>query len=233
MTRSFHASPSTAFAGAALALGIAVTGLAAAPAHAAGGLWYEVTITNVTYAQRFTPFLLSTHAPSVHLFVPGAPASAGLATLAEQGNVDPLRQVLDGDARVNMTAASSGLLEPGASVTVRVQALPQRDRLSLAAMLIPTNDAFVALDAVEIPYFGAAHYTAVAYDAGSEVNDERCASIPGPDFSECGGPGGGGAPGNGEGFVHVHRGMHGVGDFDPARRAWSNPVARIRIERVN
>ena len=31
-------------------------------------------------------------------------------------------------------------------------------------------------------------FYARAYDSGSEVNDELCASIPGPDFEECGGP---------------------------------------------
>ncbi len=45
---------------------------------------------------------------------------------------------------------------------------------------------------------------ASAYDAGSERNDETCASIPGPDFVECGGPGTGGQPvGGEEGYVHA------------------------------
>jgi hypothetical protein len=101
-------------------------------------------------------------------------------------------------------------------------------------MLIPTNDAFVALNAVQLPYPGwpTQTYTAVAYDAGSEVNDELCSSTPGPLFAECGGSGGGGRVGGGEGFVHVHRGMHGVGDFKPIGRDWRNPVAEVRVRLV-
>ena len=74
---------------------------------------------------------------------------------------------------------------------------------------------------------------APAYDAGSEINDELCSSIPGPFFTECNGPGGGGSPGGGEGFVHIHRGIHGVGDFEPSERDWKNDVAQIRIRCVN
>lgn len=69
---------------------------------------------------------------------------------------------------------------------------------------------------------------------GSERSDELYASIPGPDFFECGGPGGGAqVEGGEEGFVHVHSGIHGVGDLEPAERDWRNPVACISITRVS
>jgi hypothetical protein len=194
---------------------------------------YEVTVTNLTYNQRFTPLLLATHRPDVHLFELGAPASPGLAILAEEGNVMPLLATLQGNGHVTATSAGSSLLDPGQSVTLTIQGRPARDRLSLAAMLIPTNDAFVALDAVPLPlpsYPG--NHTAIAYDAGSEVNDELCSSIPGPAFAECGGSGGGARVGGGEGFVHVHRGMHGIGSFKPNARDWRNPVARVTVRVV-
>ncbi len=47
-----------------------------------------------------------------------------------------------------------------------------------------------------------------AYDAGTEINDEVCASIPGG--LSCGG-GEGYNPEDGEGFVHPHPGLHGEG----------------------
>ena len=89
-----------------------------------------------------------------------------------------------------------------------------------------TNDAFFALDGARGPIVrdGLSRYSP-AYDAGSEANDEQCASIPGP---ACGGNGGL----EGEGFVHVHAGVHGVGDLVPARHDFRNPVARVRIDRV-
>ena len=73
---------------------------------------------------------------------------------------------------------------------------------------------------------------ALAYDAGTERNDERCASIPGPNFAECNGPGGGARVGGGEGAVTVHNGIHGIGDLRASERDWRNPVARIVIRRI-
>ena len=157
-----------------------------------------------------------------------------LPSPAEDSHVAPLKALLDGLPDVGATVAGNSLLAPGGSITFRIQANPWRDRLSLAAMLIPTNDAFMALNAVSLPFPGGsqARYTAPAYDSGTEVNDELCKSIPGPDFAECGGPGGGVQVGGGEGFVHVHRGMHGVGDFRAAARDWRNPVAQISVRHV-
>ena len=75
----------------------AATGLLA-PAQAMGpeGRWmYEVTVTNITYNQRFTPLLLATHKPDLQLFKLGEPSSPQLAVLAEEGNVAPLRAAPD------------------------------------------------------------------------------------------------------------------------------------------
>jgi Spondin_N len=211
--------------------------VAAFSAHATGpeGRWsYEVTVTNITFNQQFTPLLLTTHKPGISLFKLGQPAIPELATLAEEGNVTPLRALLDSSPLVTATTAAGGLLDAGKSLTFHIQANPWRDRFSVAAMLIPTNDAFVALNGVALPHPGqsAVTYKARAYDAGSEVNDELCASIPGPFFAECGGPGAGGRPGGGEGFVHVHRGVHGGGNLKPSNRDWNNPVAEVRIRLV-
>jgi hypothetical protein len=216
-------------------LAMAVLAIAATGAQATEERWtYEVTVTNITYNQQFTPLLLATHKPEITFFKLGAPAIAELATLAEEGNVAPLRTLLDASPLVRATAAGDGLLNPGKSITFKIQGNPWRDRLSLAAMLIPTNDAFVALNAVPLPHVGWGEQThfARAYDSGSEVNNELCVSIPGPSFAECGGSGGGARAGGGEGFVHVHRGIHGVGDLKPINRDWRNPVAQVRVRLV-
>jgi len=195
---------------------------------------YEVTITNLTRGQSFTPILVASHQDGLHLFALGEPASSELATLAEEGNTGPLESLLLANPAVKDTAVSSGLTGPGQTATVVVKGEAGFNRLSLAAMLIPTNDAFFALDNMAAPR-GEHTLTlySPAYDAGSERNDELCASIPGPNFAECGGPGGGGQPSGGEeGYVHVHAGMHGIGDFDVATRDWRNPVAKIDIRRL-
>jgi hypothetical protein len=39
-------------------------------------------------------------------------------------------------------------------------------------------------------------------------------------------------PGDPEGFVHVHSGIHGGADLDPAMHDWRNPVALVTITRA-
>jgi Spondin_N len=196
---------------------------------------FEVTVTNLTRGQQFTPILVASHREGVRLFDLGSPASGELATLAEEGNTAPLMTLLAGMPEVKDIVASAGLLDPGASVTTFVEAGGRFDRVSIAAMLIPTNDGFFAINDNEGP--NGNHTLTLyspAYDAGSEVNDELCASIPGPFFDECGGPGGGAMTAGGEeGYVHIHAGIHGIGDLDASQRDWRNPVARISIRPVH
>ena len=195
---------------------------------------FEVTVTNLTRGQQFTPILIASHKAGVRLFELGGPASPQLKTLAEEGNVAPLTAMLLSNPDVLDVVNSGALLGPGQSVTQRVRVHGGFDNVSVAAMLIPTNDGFFAVNDAEGPNeHDSVTIFSPAYDAGTERNDETCASIPGPNFVECGGPGGGGAPGGGEGFVHIHAGIHGIGSFGPANRDWRNPVARITIRRVN
>jgi hypothetical protein len=193
---------------------------------------YEVTVTNVTRDQSFTPLLVVAHHPRVSLFEVGRPASPELEALAETGNTVPFEELLATVPGVRGVNTSEGLLAPGATTKIYVKG-HRGDRVSLAGMLIPTNDGFVAIDGAGPFSRGTRSLYAPAYDSGTEINDELCASIPGPAYDECGGDGTGGAPEGGEeGFVRIHEGMHGVGDFDEARRDWRNPVAKVQIRRV-
>lgn len=193
---------------------------------------YEVTITNATRDQSFTPLLVVAHHPRVRLFAVGQAASPELEALAETGATGPFEEALATTPGVRGVSTGEGLLAPGKTTTIRVKG-HRGDRISLAGMLIPTNDGFVAIDGAGPFGRGTRSLYAPAYDSGTEMNDETCASIPGPDYTECGGPGGGGAPEGGEeGFVRIHEGIHGVGDFVAATRDWRNPVAKVRIRRV-
>lgn len=195
---------------------------------------YMVTVTNMTRAQTFTPILVATHTQAVRLFAAGTAATPELRELAEEGNTDPLITLLRGfRADVRDAVSTSGLLTAGVTVGLEVMGGGPFDRISIAAMLIPTNDAFFGVTGVSLPT-GNETMTldAPAYDAGTERNDERCASIPGPNFVECGGPGGGARVGGGEGAVTIHNGIRGVGDLRANDRDWRNPVARITIRRV-
>lgn len=201
---------------------------------------YAVTITNITQTQTFTPIILATHKPSIALFELGSAAGNELEILAESGNTAPLALLLDGaGSSVRDIQTGDTLLGPGESITFEIQGDPRREFLSVAAMLIPTNDTFVALNAVRLPRRGSVSYFATAYDAGTEANDQSCGNIPGP---RCGGDGYSPVPAPGdEGFVHVSNGFHELGDtdadgfevLDPATYDWRNPVARITVTRGN
>jgi hypothetical protein len=194
---------------------------------AVAGEYLQVTVTNLTRGQIFTPILVASHNRRVQLFRLGHPASDELAALAEGGDVAPLATVLHGKQSVKGVADSGGPLMPGATTTITVPAHGAK-RVSLAAMLIPTNDAFVSLNNVRAPLHGSITYTAIAYYAGSEPNDELCTNIPGP---FCGGEGG--TPGvDGEGYVHVHAGIHGNFDVPADVYDWRNPVAQVTVKRV-
>jgi hypothetical protein len=226
---------------AAAAAGLfAAAGLLAGPAaHASNWATYEVTITNISPGQTFTPQLVVTHAPSVRLFTLGAPAGDALEMLAEGGDTGPLTEILSSYGhRVGDIQTIDGLLGPGESKTARVQARGRQTTLSVAAMLIPTNDTFVAVDAVPLPGWGEKRRLALAYDAGTEANDQNCANIPGP---RCGGDGYSPGPNQGdEGFVHVGNGFHELGAEDaegneilrPAGYDWRNPVALVTVRRL-
>jgi hypothetical protein len=212
---------------------LSVLVLASAPAFAETGSQFEVTITNLTRGQFFTPTLVASHRRGVSLFTLGSAPSAALEAVAEEGSTDPLKNILLGNPAVKDVQSSGVLLGPGESVSVTVQTSFGFNHISLIGMLIPTNDGFLALNGVQGPRKGPVTYHSPAYDAGSERNDELCASIPGPPYPECGGPGGGGAPAGGEeGYVHIHAGIHGIGDFNAAERDWRNPVAKIDVRRV-
>lgn len=193
---------------------------------------YQVTITNLTRGESFTPILVTTHRAGVHMFKLGDAPSTELAALAEGGDTAPMAAYLEATGKVAGMANTGGLLDPGKTVTVTVKANRHTHFISLAGMLIPTNDGFVALNSVRLPLYGTATYYAPAYDAGSEPNDEQCANIPGP---VCGGIGGSPEAG-GEGFVHIHSGIHSNGDdvnvLNSKTRDWRNPVAVIHIKRI-
>lgn len=191
---------------------------------------YEVTITNLTRAQAFTPILVASHRSGVQIFELGSAASDELSALAEGGDVAPLTAVLEANYKVIDVANSGGLLNPGDSVTVAVSASHGAKEISLASMMIPTNDSFIALNGVKVPRDGKTKvYYSPGYDAGSEPNDESCLNIPGP---VCGGEGG--SPGaGGEGYVHVSGGIQGIADLVAETYDWRNPTAKIVIKRVS
>ena len=193
------------------------------------GKAFEVTITNVTKGEIFTPIMVASHRHDVRLFEAGSPASPELEMLAEAGDTGPLSDKLLADGALDV-ATTDGVLPPGQSVTVHVRTNNRHNHVSVAAMLVPTNDAFMAVNGVKGPRLHRSKTVmSPAYDAGTETNDELCVSIPGPPFI-CAGEGY--SANGGEGYVYIHSGIHGIGDLIAADHDWNNPVAKVTIRQV-
>ena len=190
---------------------------------------YKVTITNITHEQIFTPVLLASHVEGLGVFQLGSPAIPELESLAESGDVSPGKALLNSlGNRVADVQDSGAVLPAGKSVTMTLTADENTGYFMMAAMLIPSNDAFVAINGKALPKAGQSlTYYAAAYDAGTENNDELCENIPGPP-NVCAGEGV--SSGSAEGFVHMHPGIHGVGDLSAASYDWRGSVARITVD---
>jgi len=214
---------------------------------------FKVEITNLTNANYFTPLLVASHRRSLDMFELGEPASEALQAIAEGGDVSAMQAALEGGgANVAIADTPSGapVLGPGETATAVLDGRHRNRRLSLAAMILPTNDAFVGLDSVNLRYIFRKTYFLYGYDAGTEANDELINAPAG------GAPGVPGIPGDPSGLsgsggtgvsaadtnttVHIHRGINGdsdpfggPSDLDSTAHRWQNPVARVVVTRIN
>ncbi len=214
-------------------LGLALAGILAGAAYPAAasedGRTYSVRITNLTRAQVITPPAVVAHRRGYSSFEIGGAASDALATLAETGNPGPFADEATLDPNVAAVAIGDGI-PPGQSTVVEITTSKRAKLISVTAMLATTNDAFAAVRGLRLPRGShTAHARAVAYDAGSEANNEDCDFIPGP---PCGGPNNRDTDGA-EGFIHVHNGVHGGADLVPADQDWHNPVMQVEVTRVH
>lgn len=210
--------------------------LFAVSASAGNDKTYKVTVTNLTTGQIMTPYVVATHQGSLNLFQVGSAASHGLQEVAENGNVPALVAELEGNSAVGDVAVAAPdagpPVFPGQSVSTYITAPKGAQKLSVAGMLICSNDGFGGVNRVNLPGNGTATFYGRGYDAGTEINTEEYADLVPP----CDGSGESGMtnPALAEnGVVHVHAGIFGVGDLDPATRNWDNPVIKVEVERIN
>lgn len=205
---------------------------------------YEVTLENLTTGQPFSPGVVATHRKKRHVFEAGHPATEGIRLIAENG--DPSVAVADlsgtrGFHDVQATTAPVGCVGCGGppfptTLTVQVTARGNANRLSLAVMLICTNDGFTGLDGVKLPKgFKSKTFYAAAYDAGTEANDELYTSIVDP----CAGIGPVGAAPDGannrtttSGVIMHHPGIRGIADLDRSLHGWEGPVLKVTVRRL-
>jgi len=209
-------------------------------------------------------WVFATHNEGFKLFTLGGPASRELALLSQTGRPFFLAAALSANPEVGEvqtvpatfppTTLRGIVLCPGQSLSVMVDARRGHNYLSLAAMIFPTNDGFIAVNGVRLPDGNdVLEVYSPAYDSGSEENDENCDHIPNLVFAgfpfplKPGGvpctedsdsdPANLSSPDNNplraEGYVHIHPGIRGgFGDLAPVVWNWENPVAKITIQRV-
>lgn len=224
--------------------GLLVASFAAAPA--ANATQFNVEITNLSNAIYFTPFLVAAHSAGNNLFSVGQPASANLQAMAEGGDTSGLLADVNGLGATVADNPAGGLLAPTGSTSFDMNTDgTSNDRLSLVAMLLPTNDAFAGLNAIEIPTApGTYVFDVPAYDAGTEANDELltgggapgAAGMPADPGGLAGTGGTGAAAADANTTVHIHRGVlgdtdnaAGVSDLDSRVHRWLNPIIRVTI----
>lgn len=199
---------------------------------------YQVTVTNLTYAQPMSPVALVLHNEG-QLWSIGEMASVALENLAESGD----NSAVLAESIVLSGQGGAGLLLPGMSEMVDVSYTVSDVNnapmmLSLATMLVNTNDAFTGINALAVNNLAIGEsisLTTSSYDSGTEKNSELMTTIPGP----AGG-------GTGEGFnaerddidkVAMHSGIVSADDglmvsaLTQAHR-FDNPTLAIMVTRT-
>ena len=209
---------------------------------------FNVQITNLSNGIYYTPFLVAAHPDGTSLFTVGQPASASLQAMAEGGDISGLSADAQAMGATVAENPAMGLLAPATSTNVDLNTDgTSNDRLTVLAMLLPTNDAFAGLNAIAIPTTpGTYVFDVPAYDSGTEANDELLVAgaggapgvpgMPGDPGGTTGINGTGAASADSNPNVHIHRGSlgdtdtaGGTSDLDSRIHRWLNPVIRIVV----
>ena len=211
-------------------------------AQTASAVDFNVRIINLSNGIYYTPFLVAAHPAGTSMFT-DRPAGVG------QPAGDGGRRRYHWDSSLTSTGLGATIAEnPGrwfagtgiaeTNVDLNTDGT-SNELLTVVSMLLPTNDAFAGLNAVQIPTEpGTYVFDVPAYDAGTEANDELltgggapgAAGMPADPGGLTGTGGTGAATADDNPNVHIHRGslgdldaMGGVSDLDSTVHRWLNP----------
>jgi len=195
---------------------------------------WRVTIKNLTPpgpgapgSQPMSPPLFVIHSRQADVWGVGEIASHGVAAIAEDANNAPLESALPAVQGVRtVLTGGGGPIPSGVTRSFTVETSGRFNRLSVVTMLVNTNDAFTGLDSLRLRGHGSSHET-MAYDSGSERNNELKSHIPGPCCGNAFVRDPEGA------LIGPHEGIIGRGQLSPALYDWNGAAARITIERVS
>ena len=145
---------------------------------------FRVTIQNLAVGQPLSPPIVATHKGGIRMFRVGRDATPELEDIARDGNQIPMYDLLTSSRHVwDVVDVGMPLTPSGSSVGGFTDSLSfmiqgrEDDKLSLASMMICTNDGFVGLDRVKMPEKGSSVFILHGYDAGVEDNTEMSADI--------------------------------------------------------
>jgi len=193
---------------------------------------FELVATNLTHSQPLSPIAFASH-NDARLWTVGSTASDALEMLAESGDnsgVLALTDLLD-------SIGGAGVILPGQSETIVLDSKQDSiAALSVATMLVNTNDAFTGKTGIDVSNMqigDSISMNTIAYDAGTEVNSEDAGTIPGP---ADGGEGFNQARDDVD-FVAAHPGVVGSDDglttsILTSVHKFDNPVMKITITRL-
>ncbi|CAM9452253.1 unnamed protein product [Ectocarpus sp. 12 AP-2014] len=194
-----------------------------------------VRVTNLTFKQDFSPPIIVAHEKGSHLFSEGEKARSTIKLMAEEGSNKSIQNLATKGRAFCSFARAKGLLLPGNTWNAEItfDANTCKDAVySVVAKLTNTNDAFMGIDGSKFPDKCPSKRFPPAFDAGTEKNNEKCTCMPGracpaspKNPKENHGRGS-------EGFIHVHRGINGVGDLSQADYDWKNPIAEVVVSKA-
>lgn len=175
-------------AGGAAALAVPLLALTSSSAGADPATsTYQVTLVNSSSGQPFSPPVGATHSPDVDLFEVGERASPEIAAIAQSGDQSGAVTLLTSALGSGVTAVAEGAPSrplqgrggPPSVQSIEIEGTAG-DVLSLATMLICTNDGFTGIDSVALPESGTTVVPLMGYDAGVERNTQRSRDLVDP-----------------------------------------------------
>ncbi len=194
---------------------------------------YEITVTNLTAGQPMAPAIVALHNSDYALYTLGEEASVALEMLAEGGDNSQLLAEADATTNVDEAKSLGGLLKPGKTLSITLEG--NDDYLSLAGMLVNTNDGFVGLRSYHVTHLAVGEVEKVdlaTYDAGTEANSETGVTVPAQ-----GGEGFNATRDDANTLVRAHAGVISKDDGLSTSaltviNRFDNPTAMVVIKRV-
>lgn len=146
---------------------------------------FKIEVLNLTNAQPLSPPAIVAHSSGYQMFDEATRASIALEHLAESGSNAQIISEANSNVETYASEAATTPIEPGAQASYSlVFDEPLTDaKVSVATMLVNTNDAFTGQKNIDISTLeinASMSVSGPVWDAGTEGNSETAATIPGP-----------------------------------------------------